>query len=111
MAKRIGEILVEKGLIHNTQLQTALEEQKRTGKFLGEILIEFGFATEEELLGVLAVQFNTKFVQLESIKVNPEVIALVPRSMAWEFCFLPIEMRSAVILIAVSNPLDMWPII
>ena len=91
------------------QLDAALQEQSRTGKVLGEILIQLGYAREEDVLRVLAEQFNTRFVELHRVRVNPQVLKLVPRALAWEYKFMPIEVRTSVLLIAVSNPLDMWP--
>lgn len=109
MAERLGEIFLKHKLVTKEQLEASLEEQSRTGKVLGEILIHLGFAREEDVLKVLAEQFNTRFVELGRVRVNPQVLKMVPRSLAWEYKFMPIEVRASVILIAVSNPLDMWP--
>jgi len=109
MAERLGEIFLKKKVVSVEQLEIALQEQTRTGEFLGEILMRLGFAKEEDLLRALAEQFNTRFVDLSRIRINPLVLKLVPRGLAWEYKFLPIEVRNSVLLIAVSNPLDMWP--
>lgn len=109
MALRLGEIFLKKKLVNEQQLETALLEQTHTGEFLGEILMRLGFTKEEDLLKVLAEQFNTRYVELDRVRVNPQVLKMVPRRLAWEYHFLPIEMRSNVLLIAVANPLDMWP--
>lgn len=109
MAERIGEIFLKKNLVSAEQLEMALHEQTQTGEFLGEILIRLGYAREEDLLKVLAEQFNTRFVSLSSVRVNPIVLKMVPYNMAFEFKFIPIDIRAGVMLIAVSNPLDMWP--
>ena len=110
MADRLGDLLIKKQLIKPEHLEAALKEQALTGQFLGEILIGLGFIDESKLLTVLAEQFNTRFVSLDKVRINPSVIQLVPRELVVEYKFLPIEMRSGVILIAVSNPLDMWPL-
>ncbi len=109
MAIRIGELLIKKGLVNPDQLETALRDQATSGEFLGNILIRLGYITEENLLTALAEQFQTRFVSLEKVYVNPQVIKMVPGNLVREYKFLPIEMRSGVMLIAVSNPLDMWP--
>ena len=110
MAEKIGEIFLRKKLVNTDQLERALQEQIQTGEFLGEILIRLGYANEENLLKVLAEQFGTRFVSLNDIRVNPQVLKMVPKRLVTEHKFLPIEMRSGVLLIAVSNPLDVWPI-
>jgi hypothetical protein len=109
MALRIGEMLIEKGLLTQEKLDLALLEQGKTGKFLGEILVQMGFVHEEDLLKSLAQQFNTHYVKLDQVQINPVAVKAVPVDLVAEFKFMPIEMRNAVMLIAVSNPLDMWP--
>lgn len=109
MAIRIGELLIKKKKINPDQLQTALRDQSQTGEFLGAILIRLGYVKEEELLEVLAEQFSTQFVHLSKVYVNPQVVKLIPARLAREHNFLPIEMKGGNLLIAVSNPLDMWP--
>lgn len=110
MVERLGDLLVRKNLIKPEHVQAALAEQAQTGQFLGEILIRLGAIDEPQLLSVLAEQFNTRFISLDKVRVNPQVIQMVPRELVMEHKFLPIEMRSSVMLIAVSNPLDMWPL-
>ncbi len=109
MALRIGELLVNKKLLTVDQLDAALSEQSRSGKFLGEILVQMGMVHEEDLLKVLAEQFNTHFVKLSEVQINPVVVKMVPVDLVAEHHFMPVEMRSGIMLIAVSNPLDMWP--
>ena len=110
MALRIGEIFLNKKLLNQQQLEMALQEQGRSGKFLGEILVKMGFVHEDDLLQVLAEQFNTRFVSQDSVQINPLVIKMVPFDLVAEYQFMPVEVRNGVLLIAVSNPLDMWPL-
>ncbi len=109
MALRIGELLISKKMLTQEQLEKALIEQGHSGKFLGEILVEMGMVHEEDLLKALAEQFNTRFVKLDNVQINPVVVKMVPVDLIAEYRFMPIEMRNGVMLIAVSNPLDMWP--
>lgn len=109
MAMRLGEILISKKLLTQEQLELALLKQSETGKFLGEVLLGMGAVDETNLLKVLAEQFNTHFIELEKVQINPLIAKMVPKDLVIEYKFMPIEMRNAVILIAVSNPLDMWP--
>ena len=110
MVERLGEILVRKQMLKADDLDRALQEQAESGQFLGEILIRLGYVTEEDILKVLAEQFNTRFVFLKDVRLNPAVLKVVPKALAWEHKVLPIEMRGGVLLIAMANPLDMWPI-
>ena len=109
MAERLGDSLIRKGLISQEQLEKALAEQSRSGKFLGEILVKLQFVTEDGLLKALAEQFDTQYVALSNVKINPGIAKMVPGETVWEYKVMPIEMRNNVLLIAVPNPLDMWP--
>ena len=110
MAERLGEILIRKKIMTAEQLAVALKEQAESSQFLGEILIRLGFVSEIDLLQVLAEQFNTRFVSLDNVMINRDVVRLVPRDLVVEHKIMPVEMRNSVLLIAVSNPLDMWPL-
>lgn len=110
MAERLGEILIRKKLLAPEQLEAGLKMQMESGKFLGEILIELGHVKETDLLQVLAEQFNTRFVSLDNVRINREVVRLVPQDIIAEHKIMPLEMRNGVLLIAVFNPLDMWPL-
>ncbi|MSR77431.1 MAG: hypothetical protein EXS63_04310 [Candidatus Omnitrophica bacterium] len=107
--ERVGEIFLRKKIVTHEQLEAALQDQVHTGEFLGEILIRMGYVKEEDLLRVLAEQFNTRFVELKDVRINPVVINMVPRNIVMEYKLIPIEMRSGLMLIAMSNPLDIWP--
>ena len=109
MAERLGDVLLRRQVIGPAQLQEALEEQIQTNQFLGEILIRRGVVSERQLLEILAEQYHTRFVSLADIKINPTVIKLVPKGLVWEYKIMPLEIQNSTILIAVSNPLDMWP--
>ena len=110
MAERLGEIFIRKKLITPEQLEKSLKLQVENGKFLGEVLVEQGFSTEEDLLRVLAEQFNTRFVLLGNVMINRDIMKLIPEEIVFEYKIMPIEMRNGVLLIATSNPLDMWPL-
>lgn len=110
MAERLGDMLIKRKLIRPEQLDKALQEQQQSGQFLGETLVRLGYLKEEEILKALAEQFNTRFVSLKEVRVNPAVLKTVPKNLVLEHKFLPIEMRGGVLLIAMSNPLNMWPV-
>ncbi len=109
MVWRIGEILVQKKLITWEQLQEVLEEQKKTKEFTGEILVRKGYLSQPLLYKALAEQYQIRFVDLKRIKINPKAIELIPRSVAEKYTIIPIELREDVLLIGISNPLNVWP--
>ena len=75
--KRLGEYLVEKGLVNNDQVQKALEEQKKAGARLGQTLIELGFLKEDELIVVLAQQLGLAHIDISSYGLKPNIVKLI----------------------------------
>jgi MSHA biogenesis protein MshE len=79
---RLGDMLVQQNLVTGEQLKLALEEQKRSGRKLGRVLVESGYVTEEGISRGLARQFGADFVDLKSFKPQPELIKLLPEAQA-----------------------------
>ncbi len=93
MAKRLGEKLIEAGLISAEAVEQALSHQKITSHRLGDCLVELGLMQEGALLRFLAAEFKTRFVSAEKLsqaKISPEVLEKVPVRMAEKQDFLPI---------------------
>jgi len=106
---RIGDILINQGVITNEQLETALQSQKKTKKRLGDVLIETGIITEQEIARSLNQQLGIDIADLRGIKIPPEVIGLVSGSILRKHKVLPIgfdEHDSSTLLLAMSDPLD-----
>lgn len=93
MAKRLGERLIESGLVSAEAIEQALQHQKITGHRLGDCLVELGLVQETALLRFLATEFKTRYVSAEKLAkatIPPEVLDKVPVRMAEAQCFLPI---------------------
>ncbi len=106
---KLGEILVEKGIITREQLDRALREQKSRGidqKKIGGYLIDLGFAREDDITQALAVQFNMAILRLEGVKIKPEVLDLVSDSMAKKFMIIPVFRIDQELTLAISDPTD-----
>lgn len=110
MALRLGDILVEKGIITPQELEVAVNEQSRTKKILGQVLIEKGFVTEKQLLKVLSEQQGIAFMELKDAKIEDKALKAVPAKFAWHYKVMPISLEENVLTVAVSNPFDLWPI-
>ena len=81
--KRIGQILIDLGLVDETQLETMLEEQQaRGGELLGRIGLSLGFYTDEQLGEALAEQWNTTFVTLYDQEIPTDTLRLLSEPMA-----------------------------
>ena len=106
MPKRIGEILVDRGLISQQQLQEALDEQKITKEFIGNILVKRGYIEEEPLLKVLSEQFDISYLSIKDRYIDLALVRKIPYSLISKYRCFPIEEDTESITIAVINPLD-----
>ena len=105
--KPIGEILIEQGCITKEQLKQALDLQKKDkSKRLGEILVEMGMITESDIVIGLSTQFNLPYLPLKSFSVNPEATKVVPLELMESFSFVPIDKLGDILTIATADPLD-----
>ncbi len=104
--KQLGELLLEKGIINQNQLDKALKLQKEKGGLIGQILVMLGFVTEEEIAQALTVQYGFPYLPLESYEVTPEVIQLIPENVAKQYNLIAIDRIEDLITIAMSNPLN-----
>jgi type IV pilus assembly protein PilB len=94
VAKRIGELLVEAGVLSQSQLEQALFAQRKDGRKLGQLLIELGLATEVQLTQTLSRQLSVPWVSLYLVDFSRSLLNLVPRAVAEQFCLIPIFVRS-----------------
>jgi type IV pilus assembly protein PilB len=109
--KRIGDILIEQGLITSQQLKEALEMQKAGNKKrLGEILAELGAISRDELYEVLQYVYEAEYVELSNYVIDPEVISLISEKAALRFKLIPISKNDDELTIAMANPLDVYAI-
>jgi len=109
LKKRLGDLLVDLGIISREQLQKALEVQTQTGGKLGRILIQLGFVTEEVLLYFLGKQAGVSYVSLaEYGKIPEEVIKTVPESIVRYQTLIPIAKEGKILTIAMSDPFNVF---
>ena len=103
--KRIGQILVDLGLVDDNQLATMLEEQSsRSGELLGGVGVSLGFYTDEQLGEALAEQWGTTFVTLYDRAIPSEVIRLISEPMAQLYHVVPLELSGNRLTVASADP-------
>src|SRR5438477_6049177 len=104
---QLGELLIEKGLITEAQLDDALTERRVHGGLLGETLVRLGFVFEDELARVLAEQFGVPFVNLDTIPVDGQAARVLPRQLGESLPALPVRFSpEGGLIIAVADPTD-----
>ncbi|MDY2863636.1 MAG: GspE/PulE family protein [Oscillospiraceae bacterium] len=107
----IGEVLKEYGYITDEQLDQALAVQKKDGKRrLGTVLLDMGFVTERQILDAMGKKLGCKVIDLDATKVNPKTVGKLPRQLAEKYCALVIDAAGSRLIVAVSDPLDLYAI-
>ncbi len=103
MAKRLGELLVEKNIISQSQLDQGLTESKKTGDFLGKAMIKMGLITEDQMLQVLSEQMKMPYVDLSRVQIQEEAVKRVSGKLVWDYKFMPIRLKGNILTIAIDS--------
>ncbi|MBD8034548.1 GspE/PulE family protein [Solibacillus merdavium] len=107
--KRLGDLLVEAGVINDQQLNYALQNKSRDEK-LGDFLIKENVLTEQQLIEVLEFQLGIPHITLNKYAIDPELLQLVPRELAKRANIMPVRRDRNKLLIAMSDPMDYFAI-
>jgi len=105
---RLGDLLVQQGLITEDQLMHALSEQKKLGLRLGRLLIELGFIAEDELLKLLSQQLNIPFMDLKNYDFDPKLVNRLSETLARRFRALVLAQQGNSLLVGMSDPMDIF---
>ncbi len=109
--KRLGDLLIDAGVITSEQLSQALDKQKQTRQKLGATLMELDFTTEEEIAQALKEQLGMDFVDLRTVRVPPDVISLIPDStILKKYTIMPFEFNQehfGYLRVAMADPMDL----
>lgn len=104
---RLGDLLIQQGLLTDEQLKFALDEQKRSGRKLGRIVVESSFVTEEGISQALAKQLRISFVDLKNFNPKPEFIRLLPEAQARRFRAIVLDEADGKLRIGFVDPTDL----
>jgi MSHA biogenesis protein MshE len=104
---RLGDVLVEHGTITAEQLATALTEQRRSGRKLGRVLADLGFVSESALHELLAKHLEVPFVDLKHARIDREAVKLLPEALARRYRALVLLQDARGLLIGMADPSDL----
>lgn len=107
---RLGDVLVNSGVITAEQLQKGLELQKGSGRKLGETLVDEGITTEENIAKALSSQLGYEMVDLQDVSIDEEILNLVPPNILKKHKMIPFEYSRTgmnVLRVAMSDPMNM----
>ena len=104
--RKLGEMLVENGVITQRQLEEALKEQGATGRFIGEVLVSRSAASEQQVTQSLSEQLGFAFVDLANMAIEPEARDAVQEELCSKHIAVPLFIVQNTLTLAMSNPLD-----
>ena len=106
--KKLGEVLIDAGLLNPTNLEKALTEAKKRNIRLGNALISLGIISEDKMLDALSSQLSLRKIDLSKTIVDPAIGKLVPERLAKQFKMVPVTMVGDVLTVALSDPLNVF---
>lgn len=106
ISKTIGQLLLEKGVIKQAQLDEGLKIQKERGGLLGQILAGLGYVTEEQIAQAITVQYGFPYLPLANYEMDEAAIKMVTENIARQYCLIPIDKIGNTVTIAMADPLN-----
>jgi len=103
--KKIGECLIQAGLITEDDLQTALAEHKRTGERVGVVLVRMNLATEKQIAKALAFQLGFPYINLAENPPDPTAVVLIPKEVSLKRVCVAVGLEKNLLTVAMSDPL------
>ena len=104
MSGRLGELLVNNGLITPKQLDEALQEQKISGNKLGSSLVKLGIISEKNLVSFLSRHYGVPAIDLNEIQIDPEAMKMIPADVIFKYQAIPIKRIGSTLRVAMSDP-------
>src|SRR5436190_8071303 len=105
MRKKLGECLIQAGLITEDDLQSALVEHKRTGERLGAVLVRLNLATERQIAKALAYQLGFPYLNLQENPPDSNVVTLISKDVALKRSCVAIRLDKNLLTVAMADPL------
>jgi type IV pilus assembly protein PilB len=105
LRKKIGECLIQAGLITEEDLNTALAEHKRTGERVGVVLVRMNLATEKQIAKALAFQLGFPYINLNENPPDPAAVVLIPKEVSLKRICVAVGLEKNLLTVAMSDPL------
>ena len=105
--KQLGEILIERGMITRAQLEEAVKVQKDQNMLFGEVLVNFKYTSEENIVQALTAQYGFPYLPLSNYEIAPEVLAVLPINVCKKYCLIPIDKIGKSLTLTMANPLNL----
>ena len=106
--KRLGEILIDGGVVSQQQLDEALDRQKTLGMKLGEALIHMGYVREDDILLTMKQQLNLPILDINKIVVQNDILKLLPENIARKYEVVPVDVVDNRLIVAMNDPTNYY---
>ncbi|MFQ5791092.1 MAG: hypothetical protein ACE5JI_11535 [Acidobacteriota bacterium] len=104
--KTLGAILVQHGLVTRQHIEEAIAEQKKNHRPIGQILVESGYATEEDIIGALVAQAGVPYLPLGNYDIRQDVATTISKEVASKYALMPVDRIAGTLLVAMGIPLN-----
>lgn len=104
--RKIGEFLIEDGLLSQAHLEEALAYQKEKGGLIGKILIEKKFISEDSLIGALGKQFKVPYIPLKNYAINPDMAGMLNADFCHENGVVAFDCDARKVYVALADPMN-----
>jgi MSHA biogenesis protein MshE len=104
---RLGDMLIQQGLLTQQELMDSLAEQKATGRKLGRIIVDGGLVTEDAISKALAHQLQAEFIDLKTFSPSPELVKLLPENQARRFRAMVVNEKEGKLVVGFADPTDL----
>ena len=106
--KRLGEILLQMGLVTPEKIEEALTHARRTGSRLGEALVDLNMVNEESVSRALCRQNKLPYVDLDKANLRDEVVDLVESKVVEEYNIIPVKKQGRQVIVAIADPAQVY---
>ncbi len=107
ITKKLGKLLLERGIINKQQLEQTLQLQKKEGGFLSQSLLKLGFVTEADIASCLSSQYGFPYLPLKNYTIDPKIIKLVPAELVRQCDIVPIDKIGGLLTVVMVDPLNL----
>jgi type II secretory ATPase GspE/PulE/Tfp pilus assembly ATPase PilB-like protein len=107
LRKRLGQMLIEAGLLSEQDAEQAAQEAAAAGRKLGDYVVERGLVTADALAMTLSLQFGIRFLDLLRVQIQPEALRLIPAEFCREHVLIPVETDGRSVLVVMADPGNM----
>lgn len=102
----LGEILLKRNIINQSQLRDALEVQEKHGNSFGETLISLGYVEEHDIVAALVVQCHIPYIAIDKYEIDQNILQLVPPETARKYHVIPLDRVNDILSVVMVDPLD-----